>query len=80
MIGPSCFQHYCVASYHTIFPVQILNVKGELTTPNDLVVESVPLRQCCKLRTRKFSDRTEPEAVNGQPKTVGPEYRTSRSQ
>ena len=66
-----------MADYRTIFPVQFLNVKGELTIPNHLVIKLVPLCQRCKLRAGKFSDRTEPQSVEGQSNAGSNPYHTN---
>lgn len=54
----------------TIFLVQLLYVKGELTFADNLVVEFVPSRECRHFRSRKFAKTMQIKTINCQAKEV----------
>jgi hypothetical protein len=45
-------------------------MEGEIALQHNIIVELVPVTQCCKLRSWKTSKRTQVEAINRQTEQV----------
>ena len=55
---------------HTILFVQIVDVKGELSLQDHIVVEFIPIAQRSKLRPRESSERAQVQSIYSQPHYV----------
>jgi hypothetical protein len=43
--------------------MHFLDLKGELASQNDIVIELIPLRERCEFRSREFREGTEIQAI-----------------